>query len=123
MKKIFHILPNAHLDPVWFWNQHEGLNEGVKTCSTIVKLKPAYLKSLSAGKHIIGVAYQDGKALAIFSVTDVNRRGVATGDDNDMTLWIAILGGSVVGLAVLCVVLAVTSRKRATRKKRKTTRK
>ena len=38
MKKIFHILPNAHLDPVWFWNQHEGLNEGVKTCSTIVKL-------------------------------------------------------------------------------------
>ena len=91
--------------------------------STIVKLKPAYLKSLSAGKHIIGVAYQDGKALAIFSVTDVNRRGVATGDDNDMTLWIAILGGSVVGLAVLCVVLAVTSRKRAKRKKKKTTRK
>ncbi len=38
MKKIFHILPNAHLDPVWFWNQHEGLNEGIKTCSTIVKL-------------------------------------------------------------------------------------
>ena len=91
--------------------------------STIVKLKPTYLKSLSAGKHIIGVAYKDGKALAIFSVTDVNRRGVATGDDNDMTLWIAILGVSVIGLAVLCVALAVTSRKRAKRKKKKTTRK
>ena len=90
--------------------------------STIVKLKPTYLKSLSAGKHIIGVAYKDGKALAIFSVTDVNRRGVATGDDNDMTLWIAILGVSVIGLAVLCVALAVTSRKRAKRKKKKTTR-
>ena len=38
MKKIFHILPNAHLDPVWFWDQQEGLNEGIKTCSTIVKL-------------------------------------------------------------------------------------
>ena len=86
--------------------------------STIVKLKPTYLKSLSAGKHIIGVAYKDGKALAIFSVTDVNRRGVATGDDNDMTLWIAILGVSVIGLAVLCVALAVTSRKRAKRKKK-----
>ena len=91
--------------------------------STIVKLKPTYLKSLSAGKHIIGVAYKDGKALAIFSVTDVNRRGVATGDDNDMTLWIAILGVSVIGLAVLCVALAVTSRKRTKRKKKKTTRK
>ena len=91
--------------------------------STIVKLKPTYLKSLSAGKHIIGVAYKDGKAPAIFSVTDVNRRGVATGDDNDMTLWIAILGVSVIGLAVLCVALAVTSRKRAKRKKKKTTRK
>ena len=91
--------------------------------STIVKLKPTYLKSLTAGKHIIGVAYKDGKALAIFSVTDVNRRGVATGDENDMTLWIAILGVSVIGLAVLCMALAATSRKRAKRKKKKTTRK
>jgi len=88
--------------------------------STIVKIKPTYLKSLSAGKHIIGVAYEDGKALAIFSVTDINRRGVATGDENDMTLWITILGISVAALAVLCVVLAVTSRKRAKRKKKPT---
>ena len=68
-------------------------------------------------------ALKDGKALAIFSVTDVNRRGVATGDENNMTLWIAILGVSVIGLAVLCVALAATSRKRAKRKKKKTTRK
>ena len=88
--------------------------------STVIELKPSYLKSLSAGKHIIGVAYEDGKALAIFSVTDINRRGVATGDENDMSLWITILGVSVAALAVLCVVLAVVSRRKAKRKKRTT---
>ncbi len=37
-KHIFHLLPNAHLDPVWLWDQREGLNEGIKTCRTMVKL-------------------------------------------------------------------------------------
>ena len=37
-KPILHLLPNAHLDPVWFWNRREGLNEGIKTCRTIVGL-------------------------------------------------------------------------------------
>ena len=23
----FHLLPNAHLDPVWLWDWREGLNE------------------------------------------------------------------------------------------------
>ncbi|HZZ42749.1 MAG TPA: hypothetical protein VFE58_07415, partial [Tepidisphaeraceae bacterium] len=35
---IFHLLPNAHLDPVWLWDWREGLNEGLITCRTILDL-------------------------------------------------------------------------------------
>lgn len=39
MKKLtFHLLSNAHLDPVWFWDWREGLNEGVKTCRSMAAL-------------------------------------------------------------------------------------
>ena len=35
---VFHMLANAHLDPVWLWDWREGLNEGVITCKTMLKL-------------------------------------------------------------------------------------
>jgi alpha-mannosidase len=35
---IFHILPNAHLDPVWLWDWREGLNEGIITTRTVLDL-------------------------------------------------------------------------------------
>lgn len=35
---VFHLLPNAHLDPVWLWDWREGLNEGVTTVKTVVEL-------------------------------------------------------------------------------------
>jgi alpha-mannosidase len=35
---VFHILPNAHLDPVWLWDWREGLNEGANTVSTVLDL-------------------------------------------------------------------------------------
>lgn len=35
---IFHLLPNAHLDPVWLWDWREGLNEGVTTVNTVLDL-------------------------------------------------------------------------------------
>ncbi len=39
MKKvIFHLLGNAHLDPVWLWDWREGLNEGITTIRTILDL-------------------------------------------------------------------------------------
>ena len=25
----FHVLPNAHLDPVWLWDWREGMTEGM----------------------------------------------------------------------------------------------
>ncbi len=42
MKKIVvHVIPNAHLDPVWLWDFREGLNEGVATCRTVLDLMDA----------------------------------------------------------------------------------
>jgi len=37
-KYVFHLLPNAHLDPVWLWDWREGLNEGIATCRTMLDL-------------------------------------------------------------------------------------
>jgi alpha-mannosidase len=34
----FHLIANAHLDPVWLWDWREGLNEGVITSRTILDL-------------------------------------------------------------------------------------
>lgn len=38
MDFTFHLIGNAHLDPVWLWDWHEGLNEGLITCRTILDL-------------------------------------------------------------------------------------
>ena len=35
---IFHLIGNAHLDPVWMWDWREGLNEGLITHRTILDL-------------------------------------------------------------------------------------
>lgn len=35
---VFHLIGNAHLDPVWLWDWREGLNEGITTCRTILDL-------------------------------------------------------------------------------------
>lgn len=35
---IFHLIPNAHLDPVWLWDWREGHEEAVSTCRTILDL-------------------------------------------------------------------------------------
>lgn len=37
-KLVFHLLPNAHLDPVWLWDWREGLNEGLKTAKIVLDL-------------------------------------------------------------------------------------
>lgn len=35
---VFHLVPNAHLDPVWLWDWREGHEEAVSTCRTILDL-------------------------------------------------------------------------------------
>ncbi len=37
-RRIIHLLPNAHLDPVWLWDWREGMNEGIITIRTILNL-------------------------------------------------------------------------------------
>jgi alpha-mannosidase len=37
-KIVFHLLPNAHLDPVWLWDWREGLNEGLRTVQAVLNL-------------------------------------------------------------------------------------
>ncbi len=34
----FHLIANAHLDPVWLWDWREGLNEGIITTRTLLDL-------------------------------------------------------------------------------------
>ncbi|PTY06724.1 glycoside hydrolase family 38 [Verrucomicrobia bacterium LW23] len=34
----FHIIPNAHLDPVWLWDWREGLSEGLTTVTTMLDM-------------------------------------------------------------------------------------
>ncbi|MGD1002426.1 MAG: glycoside hydrolase family 38 [Candidatus Brocadiia bacterium] len=34
----FHLIGNAHLDPVWLWDWREGLNEGIATCRAVLDL-------------------------------------------------------------------------------------
>jgi len=34
----FHLVPNAHLDPVWLWDWREGLNEAVATTRTVLDM-------------------------------------------------------------------------------------
>jgi len=36
--KTIHLLPNAHLDPVWLWDWREGLNEALSTTRTVLDL-------------------------------------------------------------------------------------
>ena len=37
-KLTFHLIGNAHLDPVWLWDWREGMNEGIITTRTILDL-------------------------------------------------------------------------------------
>lgn len=37
-RPIIHLLPNAHLDPVWLWDWREGLNEGLATVQAVLNL-------------------------------------------------------------------------------------
>ncbi len=35
---VFHIIPNAHLDPVWLWDWREGHEEAISTCRSVLDL-------------------------------------------------------------------------------------
>ena len=87
----------------------------VESGSTIVKIKVEYLRGLTAGKHIVGIAYKDGKALAIFSITEA-RQGVPTGDSSSITAWIIVLAASLIAFGALAWAFAAGGRKKKRRK-------
>lgn len=39
---VLHVLPNAHLDPVWLWDWRDGLNEGLITVEAVLNLMDEY---------------------------------------------------------------------------------
>lgn len=43
-KVTIHLLPNAHLDPVWLWDLREGLNEGISLIRSILNLMDEFPK-------------------------------------------------------------------------------
>ena len=87
--------------------------------STIIRIKADYLKGLSAGKHIVGIAYKDGKALAIFSIIEIPRRGVPTGDSNNVAVWIALLAASLIAVCALGFAFVRSGQKKKKKKHRK----
>ncbi|MEI6195035.1 MAG: glycoside hydrolase family 38 [Verrucomicrobiota bacterium] len=38
VKVTLHLIANSHLDPVWLWDAHEGLNEAISTVRTMLAL-------------------------------------------------------------------------------------
>ena len=34
----FHVIPNAHIDPVWLWDKNEGLNQAIRTFRSVLDL-------------------------------------------------------------------------------------
>ena len=82
----------------------DASNYTVKEGSTIVTLKASYLETLSVGKHTISIVSETGTADTNFTIksapatNDEDVKSPQTGDNNNMSLWIALLFVSGAGL-------------------------
>lgn len=81
----------------------------VKEGSTVVTLKPEYLKTLSVGKHTFAIASKTGTATTEFTITDTTTSSVQTGDDNNIMLFTTLAILSMVGV----VGIGIYGKKRA----------
>lgn len=53
-KPIFHLIPNAHLDPVWLWDRYEGLAEGLNMAQSVLGLMDEFPElTFSRGESFI----------------------------------------------------------------------
>lgn len=82
-----------------------------KAGSTIITLKPSFLKWRSVGEHTITVLYTDGETTGTFKILAASS-SPATGDNSNIMLWSGVLGVSTLGLVVL---LADRKRRRSTK--------
>lgn len=74
--------------------------------SVIVKLKPAYLETLSTGEHTITALFDDGNgASAKFTVVDKNGggRGTNTGDSSALLSWLAVMLFAALALTIAAI--------------------
>ena len=67
--------------------------------STIITLKPDYLSTLSVGKHTLTLRFTDGQADGQFEILAKPETSTPdTGDNNQVTIWIAVMFVAVCGL-------------------------
>ena len=77
--------------------------------STVITLKPEYLESLTAGKHILTVLYTDGEVSCEFEIlSEDGAVSPETGENGNIMMWIALMFGS----AGLLSAMVVSNKKR-----------
>lgn len=77
----------------------DAANYTVKSGSTIISLKPEYLNTLSVGKHTLTVIYTDGETSGEFEIVkNAETATPETGDNSNMSLWIALMFIAACGL-------------------------
>lgn len=69
-----------------------------KAGSTIIRLRPAYLKQLDAGEHTLRVIFDDGKAETVFTILEAENEPASdkpsspdTSDHSSAWLWISAM--------------------------------
>lgn len=67
--------------------------------STVITLKPEYLETLSVGRHTLTVLYTDGKAGCGFEIRAKADTAAQTGDESNMSIWIALAVLAALGAA------------------------
>lgn len=91
-------------------------NYSVTSGSTIITLKPSYLKTLKEGEHTIEFVFKDGKAVTSFEIakqssngttpskittTPDNSRSPKTGDLTNAGIYILLFGMSVIAILIV----------------------
>ena len=81
----------------------DASNYTVKEGSTIVTLKAAYLKTLSAGKHTLSIVSDTGTATTEFTIKAADTDTPSTGDNSNVALWMGLLFAAACGLTAATV--------------------
>ena len=80
----------------------DAANYAVKSGSTIVTFKKAYLETLSVGKHEVEMIWKDGIAKTTLTIAEAPGNP-ETGDSTNMILWFSIFAAAASALAVMMV--------------------